>query len=528
MGLMEIARLSPSPATGGLYLFLKQILYRYREYGWVALAIGGISVLNYGAHPWVNYWSAGFLYLFCLLILSFLLARGPVLLAATLSAVLWHFVFIPPHFSFHITNLQDGLMLMMYFTVALTTGTLTTRIREQEQVVTLREARTNFLYQFTRKIAGAIGIEEIIRTVVEEISGTFEARVAILLRDPAKTETLYLHPLSGLALNPEELKVAQWAFFFAQPAGYMTDNFSQAAYYNLPLHAQEGVVGVMAVNFLHRAEIESEQRILLETFASQIGLVLERQMLLEAAEQARMIQKSEHLYKTLLNSISHELRTPITTIKGAISGLMEPEIRDNPEINHTLLNDIQEAAERLNRVVANLLDMTRLEVGYLKLNLDWCDLSDLINVTLHSLEKELSDFPVSVHLPDYLPLVRLDFVLFEQVLTNLLLNVTVHTPPNTHIWLQAEVNKGKLYLHIEDDGPGFPPQGLKHLFDKFYRGPHAATGGTGLGLSICKGLVEAHEGQIVAENRKAGGACVQIILNALKMPDIPEEPWDDE
>jgi len=229
------------------------------------------------------------------------------------------------------------------------------------------------------------------------------------------------------------------------------------------------------------------------------------------------VEESEKLSKALLNSISHELRTPISAITTAASALVEPT---TPEpLRDTLAHEIQESAARLNRLVSNLLDMTRLESGNVKPRLDWCDAADVINVALRHNERELSGHPVALSLNQPLPLAKMDFVLIEQALNNLLLNAAHYTPPGTTVEIKASAAPGEMTISVADHGPGLPPESLPHVFEKFYRVPGAPAGGTGLGLSIVKGLIEAHGGRVEARNRPGGGAEFSIHLPVVGNPE---------
>ena len=284
-----------------------------------------------------------------------------------------------------------------------------------------------------------------------------------------------------------------------------------------------GCVGVIGLRLKHGRELTLPQRSLLESFIHQIALVLDRQRLSDADQTAKLLEESERLSKALINSISHELRTPIAAITSAASGLEDLIERDNPPLRRALTGEIREASRRLNRLVGNLLDMTRLESGRMKPRLEWCDVGDLVNVAVRQLEKELGGHRVGISLAPQLPLVKMDFVLMEQVLVNLLLNAALHTPPGTSVQVNASTAAGELVLAVADTGPGIPPEALPQLFDKFFRAPGAPAGGSGLGLSIVKGFVEAHGGRVTAENRAGGGAEFAIHLPLGKAPSPPEE-----
>ncbi len=267
-----------------------------------------------------------------------------------------------------------------------------------------------------------------------------------------------------------------------------------------------------------------DQEGLLQTFLYQIAVALEREMLRAAAEQAHVLAESERLHKTLLNTISHELRTPLVTITGAASSLIEGDTADHRERRAVLVDDIYSAAQRLNRLVKNLLDMSRLESGMLKPNLQWCDASDLVQVVLRNLAKELADHHVRLEIAPDLPLVYIDFVLMEQVLTNILMNAAQYTPAGTVITLRVAAVEQVFAFVVEDEGPGFPQEEIEHIFEKFYRLHKTKSGGTGLGLSIARGFVEAHRGTITAENRIEHGARFIIRLPMLEAPPVVKEP----
>jgi two-component system sensor histidine kinase KdpD len=240
-----------------------------------------------------------------------------------------------------------------------------------------------------------------------------------------------------------------------------------------------------------------------------------------SAEQSKLVAESERLSNALLNSISHELRTPLAAITSATSTLVETQ--DAPgELRRSMIAEIQEAAARLNRLVGNLLDVTRLESGHVQARLEWCDVGDLVGTTARSLARELARHPLKVDVAENLPLARLDFTLMQQALSNLLLNAVVHTPDGTPIRLHARKERSDLVISVADDGPGLPPDLLPRIFDKFIRAPDAPAGGSGLGLAIVKGFVEAQGGRITAENREGRGAVFTIRAPQTETPPVPE------
>ncbi len=330
-------------------------------------------------------------------------------------------------------------------------------------------------------------------------------------------------PGSTLTLGEKELSVAAWVLRHNQRAGQFTDNLPLADALYLPLSTATGVLGVVGVRLPQTQAPNLEQNNLLEAFVRQAALVIDRWRLHEPAQDSRLAEESERLSRALLDSISHEMRTPIAAITSAAAALGESRNAAPPAQAESLLHEIREAVARLNRLVGNLLDIARVESGHVKPKLDWCDVTDLINVTVKQLEKELAGRRVEITIGPQMPLVNLDFVLMEQALTNLLLNSAFHTPPGAGIEIKAQARDGQLVLSVADHGPGIPAESLPRVFDKFYRAPGAATGGTGLGLSIVKGFVEAQNGRVRAANRVEGGAVFTMTLPLGEAPVVAPE-----
>ncbi|MGH7455317.1 MAG: GAF domain-containing sensor histidine kinase, partial [bacterium] len=286
--------------------------------------------------------------------------------------------------------------------------------------------------------------------------------------------------------------------------------FAEAIYY--PLLTADEAVGVIGIAPLLSRPLTLEQEGLLQTFLHQIAVAIEREMLHAAAEQAHLLAESERLYKTLFNSISHELRTPISAIMSASESLLHAGASQRPEIKTELAKEIHWAAERLNRLIENLLDMTRLESGLIQPKRDWCDVHDLINTAVKKLGAELTGHSLSVSVSPDMPLLKIDFGLMEQALANLLHNAAVYTPAGSTIQICALAQDENGVITIADNGPGLPAEALSRVFEKFYRVRSAKAGGLGLGLSIARGFVEAHKGTIAVENRAEGGAQFTIRL----------------
>jgi two-component system sensor histidine kinase KdpD len=274
----------------------------------------------------------------------------------------------------------------------------------------------------------------------------------------------------------------------------------------------------MAVS--HPDPLQGERDEFWDTFVTQISNAVEREFLDDLARKAHFLDESDKLYKTLFNSISHELRIPVATIMGASDSLLSSD--HSNEIRTELSNEIFKASKRLNRLIENLLNMSRLESGRISPRLDWCDIHDLINKVALNLQDELASFRLHIVIPEEMPFVKLDFGLMEQVLHNLIYNATQYAPHTTNIRVKAFFDNGFLTIQVMDRGPGFPRKEISRIFDKFYRVEGSIAGGTGLGLSIAKGFVEAHKGAIMVENRQNGGAKFTVKIPTEILTEMPE------
>ena len=486
-------------------------------------AVTAVLVLVFETYPWFGYQAVGLMELFTVLLIAIYLGRGPALLAAFLSAVSWNFLFINPRLTFAISASQDLILFVLYFVIALLAGNLTARLRQQERLASYNADRTAALYALAHDTATAVNMDDVLASGVGQIGRVFDAEVAILLPRGEHLEGPP-HGASTLAVHEKDFAVASWVFENGRSAGRGTATLPEASALFFPLRTPGRTVGVIGIRTLQGTPLSFDQELLLETFVNQIALVIERELLDEAAEQSLMLRESERLYNTLLNSISHELRTPIATITGA-ADLLATQTSGDARVRAELVRSIQGSASRLNRLVANLLDMSRLDAGRLKLKLDWCDVGEIIGVAAQREEERLLHRPINIDVPPDLPLVQMDFVLMEQVLVNLLDNACNYSPPAAPISIEAHINRGKLVIAVVDGGKGIPPDDLERIFDKFYRVPGTATGGTGLGLSICRGLVEAHGGILTAENSPGGGARFVISLPA-STPSPPVKEAD--
>ncbi len=478
--------------------------------------IAVVTGLGLMLKPIIGYEPIALIYLLAVVIMGLFLRRRVVFIASLLSAVLWNFLFIPPIFTFRISNPSDLMLYLTLLIVGLAVGQMTARLRAQQLAERSREQRATALYLLTGQLAQSADLAELLGVVVRSVGESFPADVALSLPDDEGGGPLTPYFAGTWPLPEKELSVAVWAYQHRQGAGRGTDTLTSSEGLHLPLLAGERVVGVLSLRFHDPTPLSPAHRDLLDAFIRQISVVLDRQRLRDTEIQAQLLAESERLGRALLNSISHELRTPIAAINTATSALAGKPM----EMQDSLIAEIQQSTGRLNRLVGNLLDMTRLESGQVKPRPEWCDVGDLISVSLRRNEKELSRHEVVVSLVRPLPLVKMDFVLMEQVLNNLLLNAVHYTPAGTVVEIKASAAPKILTLSVADRGPGLPPESLPHVFDKFYRAPGSPAGGTGLGLSIVKGFVEAHGGKVTAANRPFGGAEFSIQLPIDENPPL--------
>jgi two-component system sensor histidine kinase KdpD len=342
-----------------------------QDYLHAAAMVAGVTALNLLLQMALGHEAVSLVYLLSVVGLGLFAPRGPTLAAAALTALLWNFLFTEPRFTLHINRASDVMMFATYFVVALAMGHLTTRLRSQQAAEREREARAIALYLLTRELADAKDFAELLGVVIRQLDSVFQAKVAVLLPDSERGGELVSYPFGTFEMSGKESSVAAWAFQNRSPAGRGTDTLPSAEGLHLPLITPGGCVGVVALKLRGSRELILPERNLLDSFVRQIALMLDRQRLRETETQARLLSESERLGKTLLNSVSHELRTPLAAITSAASGLATAGPLNDGQ--RTFVGELDEAAARLNRLVRNLLDLSRLEAGHLHPSLDWID-----------------------------------------------------------------------------------------------------------------------------------------------------------
>jgi two-component system, OmpR family, sensor histidine kinase KdpD len=464
-------------------------------------------------------------YLLGIVLVAYRLGRRPSLLASVVSVAVFDFCFVPPYFTFAVADAKYVFTFAVMLLVGLVVSSLTERVRQQAHAASLREQRTTALYGLTRDLAGSADDAEIARVAERHIEAGFGGKAAILI--PDKTGSLARSParVDGFDLDDRERGVASWAYERGEPAGCSTTTLPGARGLYLPLRSASRTVGVLGVLPADPRRLEDpEQRQLLETFGQQTAMAIERSSLAERAQAAHLRAEREEVYSSLLSSVSHDLRTPLAAITGAASTLLEDETTI-AEVRRELVQTVFEEADRLNRLVGNLLDMTRLEAGRLTVRKEWMPLEEVIGTALNRSDHALRGRDVRVRLQETLPLVPMDGPFMGQVFVNLLENAVTYTPEATPIEITARAEGNRVVVEVSDHGPGLPEDHEDRIFEKFFRAPNALrAAGTGLGLAICRGIVIAHGGTIAAENRPGGGAVFRIKLPFGGVPPaVPSE-----
>ena len=426
-------------------------------------------------------------------------SRRVALFASVLSVAAFDFFCVPPYLTFAVSDYEYVVTFAVMLAVAVIISSLTVHIRMQAAHAVDREARTQALYRLTRELTGEHRDFEAARIATEITREVFGARVVVFLPESPGKISFRRRTTDDLPVPRSEEGVAQWVFDHSEKAGKGTDTLPGATALYLPLRGSRRVLGVMAVIPGNDAPAASpEQLHLLEIFATQIALAMERSHAAAEAREAQVRIETEQMRNSLLSAVSHDLRTPLASITGAASSLLSHGNQLDPATQKDLLEGIAQEAQRLGRLVNNLLEMTRLESGAVEVKRDWHSLEEIIGAALTRLESLLGNRPIEIRLPPDLPLISVDDVLLEQVFINLLENAAKYTPEGSEIAVFAALENDRVLIEVMDRGPGFAPGEEKRIWEKFYRGQVEGVGGAGLGLAICRAIVIAHGGSIEA------------------------------
>jgi two-component system, OmpR family, sensor histidine kinase KdpD len=474
----------------------------WQEFG-IALGIAaGVTAFSLSIFQLIGYWAIALFYMLSVVLAGLRLSRWPTLFLAAISALLWNFLFIPPRFTFYINKFEDFMMFGAYFVIALVIGHLATQLHEREQAERRREERAMALYRLTRELAASRDLSQALPKALQLIRDFFQADAAVWLRDE---NGLTQHPASAFVPSKKDESVAMWAFQKKQAAGKSTDTLPDSERLHVPLVTGDRAEGVLSVRL--RTLPTLEQRELLDAFAAQLALFVNKERALEESRAAQISKQSQKLQKALFDSVSHELKTPLAAMAVA---LQQPE-PNRPEL--------QQAVGRLSRTVDHLLDATRLESGLLQPVREWCDPAEILREAVA--HARLKEDAVKISVARDLPMISVDAGLIEQALVTLLSNAASHSPKGEPIEVAAARGDNTIVFSVADHGPGLGSGEESKVFEKFYRGPGTAPGGLGLGLSIARQLIEAHSGEIVAQNRddtRGSRFSIRIPVEAMRLP----------
>ncbi len=491
------------------------------RYLWALLACLVTTLVSTPLLPYFDLANIVMLFLLAVVLVAVKWGRGPAVLAAFVSVASFDFFFVPPRFTFAVSDFQYLLTFAVMLVVALIIGQMTAGLRYQARVASHREERTRVLYEFARDMSSLLLTDDVVEAATKIITNTFGAKVAILV--PDDHDRIQLTPGAG-GDSAIDVGAAQWAYDKTQPAGAGTDTLAGNEYLYVPLHAPMRTRGVLVIKPANpRLLLVPEQRRHLDTFAALTAIALERVHYVEVAQQALINMESERLRNSLLSALSHDLRTPLA----ALVGLAESLVLTKPPLSPEQLesaNAIAEEARRMGALVSNLLEMARIESGEVKLRSHWHPFEEVVGSALKAAHPALANHRVMLNLARDLPLVEFDATLIERVLYNLIENACKYTPPGSTVTVAADVAGGNLVVSVSDDGSGIPSGQEEAIFEKFTRGTReSTTPGVGLGLAISRAIVEAHGGRISASNGPAGGARFTFTLPLGTPPETPGE-----
>jgi two-component system sensor histidine kinase KdpD len=487
----------------------RQLIWEY------LLAAGGVGLctgLAWILFPVLALTNLAMIYLLTVVILSSFLARGPALFSSCFSVAAFAFFFVPEYFSFVVANSEYAITLVVMLLVCILVSSLTGRVRHQARVAHQQERQTAALYEMSQNLTAINSLEELLAVAAEQLSRIFDSQVAILMPEAGGSLTLR----AGQPFPDEDVReemVANWVFKHGHRAGGGTGTLTAVKGIYLPLMASHRVIGVLRLETAQPDRILAADSLrLLEALSGQVSLAIERENLSRQAQVANLQIEAERMRNALLSSVSHDLRTPLTVIAGSASSLVEGEKNLDPETKQELAQGIYEEARRLDRLVHNLLEMSRLQSGQAQVNKEWHVLEEVIGCALAQLDSRSGDHPVTIHLPPDLPLVKIDDLLMERVAINLLENAMKYTPSGTAIEISGGIQDQAILVTIADRGPGLPVGAEERIFEKFYQVAPGSARGAGLGLTICRSIIEAHGGRIWAANRPNGGAIFSFTI----------------
>lgn len=492
----------------------KDFDFNWRSYLTTIGYVANLTILNSILLPIVHYRAIGIIYLMGITVASLLIKNYNVFLAAIVGGVCWNLFFIPPEFTFVIHHQEDWMLLILYLVAGLVIGNFTKRLQAKEEILRSEGNRATQLYSITKELSVAEDLEALIKTVQDQIERLFGCQSTIFLREHDDDE-YDPRPSEGkgnFIIPVKEEYALQWVVKNRLPAGKFTDTLPSSSGHYIPLIGDRKVIGIIAMNVSSINLLTHDQKLVLDAIARQLATGFQRENL-ELSLRGKMVsEESERIYKTLLNSVSHEMRTPLAAIKGFASALSDQNIAKDPDKVSNLAGEVTLGVERLDYVVQNLLDMSRLESGNLKLHLDYIDIKELVVEAIRKVKKYHGEKDIRLKIENDLPLFYLDYFLIEQTIENILRNAFFYTAKDVPVDIEVTLHERDLDITITDYGVGIQNSDPNVVFKKFFRERPQETGGLGLGLSICKAIIELHKGTIFASNIPGKGACFEIKL----------------
>ena len=499
---------------------------RWRRYGGATLLIATATVIAFLLDRYSTGGDLAMIFLAAVLISGLAFGLRPALWASGLAILSYNYFFLEPRFSLAIGHAADVFTFTIFFAVAATSGWLTGRVRDQAQLSSRRAAAVTALLAASRRLSGAANQEETARVLAEQASAAAGGRAVVLLPKGPDLLLAASAPASVL-LNTAEMAAARWAWERGEAAGAGTGTLPQLGWTFRPLVGVRGRAGVAGVE-VNSSGVLGEERTV-AAMLDQGAVALERAQLAAVTVENEALRRSDKLRAALLNSISHDLRTPLSTVMGSATTLIDYGPTLKPEVASDLLISIREEAERLNRYVGDLLDMTRLEGGALRTRSEWTDARDVLGAAIARVERRLGTRRLSRDFPPDLSVVQVDPGLLEQAIVNVLENAIAYSPDGSRIDVAAYEDRGSVLISIEDEGPGIPKSDIDRIFEKFRRleepsdrAPNDRNKGAGLGLSIARGFIEAMGGRIAAASPLHQGRGTRILISLPKVSDAPE------
>lgn len=487
------------------------------EFDWRSLLtttgyLANLTFLNAVILPVVHYRAVGIIYLMGITIGSLFIKNYNIYIASIIGGMCWNIFFIPPRFTLHIDAQEDWMLLLLFIVAGVVIGTFTRRLQEKEKILMNEGNRATQLYSITKDLSQAEDTEALIKTVLIQIERLFQCPVSIFVKPPG-TQEYDPNPRDGKGNYPIPVKeeyALQWVVKNKSSAGKFTDTLPASQGHYIPLISDRETIGIIALDVSNISLLTHDQKLLLDALARQLASGLERESLEFELRGKLVSEESERIYKTLLNSVSHEMRTPLAAIKGFASAIKNINPVHEPEKISNMAGEITQGVERLDYVVQNLLDMSRLESGNLKLNFDYADVFEIVQSSVSKVKKFYGDKVVRIESGKDLPLVYLDYFLIQQSIENIIRNAFIYTPPSSPLDIDINMDDNSVFINITDYGPGIRSSDVSVVFKKFYREHPEKAGGLGLGLSICKAILELHHGDITVQNIKGKGASFQI------------------